>query len=467
MPEKSLNDISRDLRLLFTKGNDALQRDNYDYAIDLYNQVLAREPGLYECRKALRAAQAGKTAGGTGFFKKVLNSAGSSPMVAKAQLALRKDPLEALNLAEHVLNSDPESSSAHKIVIEAASALQMPQTAVLSLEVLARISPKDLDIAIKFANSLADAGQEARAEKILGDLSRANPTDIELAQAHKNLAARKTLSTKGYQAVATGKGTYRDILKDKEEAVILEQQNRQVQPEDAAQRLIQDYEKRLESDPNNLKVVRNLAELYAQKNDFDRSLSYYAKVKASESSGSDASLDKAIADTMMRKLDHQISQLDPSAPDYSQHAAKLQAEKQAYQLAECQKRAERFPTDLAIRFELGQLYFKAGKLGEAIKEFQKAQMNPHRKIASMNYLAQCFSRRGIHDLAVTTLQDAIKEKLIWDDEKKELVYNLGAVFEKMGKREDACAQFKQIWAVDAEYRDVDQKMNDYHPSQGG
>ncbi len=45
MAEKSLNEIPRDLRMLFTKGNDALQRDNFDYAIDLFNQVLAKEPG--------------------------------------------------------------------------------------------------------------------------------------------------------------------------------------------------------------------------------------------------------------------------------------------------------------------------------------------------------------------------------------------------------------------------------------
>ena len=57
MAEKSVNDLPRDLRVLFTKGNEALQRDNFDYAIDLFNQILAREPALYDCRKALRAAQ--------------------------------------------------------------------------------------------------------------------------------------------------------------------------------------------------------------------------------------------------------------------------------------------------------------------------------------------------------------------------------------------------------------------------
>ena len=34
MAEKSLNDLPRDLRVLHTKGHEAFQRDNFDYAID-------------------------------------------------------------------------------------------------------------------------------------------------------------------------------------------------------------------------------------------------------------------------------------------------------------------------------------------------------------------------------------------------------------------------------------------------
>jgi tetratricopeptide (TPR) repeat protein len=271
----------------------------------------------------------------------------------------------------------------------------------------------------------------------------------------------------GYDALEDGKGSYRDILKNKEEAVTLEQENRQVKSEDTAERLINEYETRLKTDPNNLKLLRDLAELYTQKKQFDKALNYYQQIKASSSSGSDASLDRGIAQATLRKMDHEISQLDPGAADYEEQLARLKAEKQAYQLAECQKRVERFPTDLAIRFEMGQLYFQAGKIGEAIKEFQKAKGNPHKAIAAQNYLAQCFSKRGIHDLAATTLQEAIKEKVGFDDEKKELIYNLGCVFEKMDKKEDAIAQFKQIYAVDADYKDVSKKMDDYYSGQGG
>jgi tetratricopeptide (TPR) repeat protein len=464
MAEKSLNELPRDLRMLFTKGSDALQRENLDYAIDLFNQILAKEPGLYDCRKALRTAQMRKAGKGGGFFKKMMSSASSSPMVAKGHMALGKDPAEALRIAEQILNGDPQSSGAHKLVVEAATALGLPKTAVMSLEILAANSPKDRDVAIKYANALADSGETGRAEKVLADLYRLFPTDNELASALKDLSARKTLDEGGYDALADGSGSYRDILANKEEAVSLEQENRQVKTEDVAERLINEYETRLQTEPKNLKLLRSLAELYTQKKQFDKALGYYEQIKSSEVGG-DASLDRNIADMVVRKFDHQASLLDANAPEYADKVAKLQAEKQAYQLAECQKRAERFSTDLQIRFELGQLYFQMGKITEAMKEFQKAQGNPHRRIQALSYLGQCFARRGINDLAATTFQDALKEKVVFDDEKKELVYLLGSVYEKMAKREEAIAQFKLIYGVDVGYKDVAEKIDAYYGGQ--
>ena len=64
MAEKTVNDIPRELRPLYTKGSEALLRDNFDYAIDLFGQVLQREPANFEVRKALRNAQQRKAGGG-------------------------------------------------------------------------------------------------------------------------------------------------------------------------------------------------------------------------------------------------------------------------------------------------------------------------------------------------------------------------------------------------------------------
>jgi len=84
MAEKSVNEISRDVRAIFQKGNDALIRENYDYAVDLLMQVLEKEPTFYEGRKALRHAQANKAGGGSGFFKKAWSSASSRPSTRAA-----------------------------------------------------------------------------------------------------------------------------------------------------------------------------------------------------------------------------------------------------------------------------------------------------------------------------------------------------------------------------------------------
>src|SRR3974390_1159836 len=219
MPEKSVNDLPRDLRPLHTKGMDALQRENWDYAIALFMQILEKEPQAFDSRRALREAQMGKSGAKGGFFKRALSSASSSPMVAKGQLALRKNPLEAILIAEGILNGDANNSGAHKLLADAALAAEMPKTAILSLENVFRNAPKDKESGMKLADALSQAGESAKAEKIYEELRATFPTDNEVFMALKNHSARKTMDQGGYNALATGQGSYRDILKDKDQAV--------------------------------------------------------------------------------------------------------------------------------------------------------------------------------------------------------------------------------------------------------
>jgi tetratricopeptide (TPR) repeat protein len=460
MPEKTLADIPRPLRELYEKGNAAFQRNNLDYAIAIFTQVLQKEPGFYDCRKSLRATQH-KKGGGTGLFKRFLGSASSSPLLAKGQMSLRNNPVEALNIAEQVLNGDPSSTSAHKLLAEAALETDLPLTAILSLEIAHKQAPNDKEIALRLGEALTRAGQVAKAEHIYRELERAYPNDQAIQQALKNVVAKRTMVEGGYEALSSGEGSYRDILKDKTESVSLEQEKREVKAGDVADRLILEYEARLVQEPHNLKVLRSIAELCVQKGDFDRGLEYYNRMLQTDGVN-DPSLERAVAEVTARKFDHARAQLDPAAPNYAEEHAKLEGDKLAYQIAETKRRVDRYPTDLQLRFELGQLHFKADKLSDAIQEFQRAQANPHIRIAAMNYLGQCFARRGMNDLAVRTFQNAIKEKAGFDDEKKELIYLLGSVLEKTGKKEEAIEQFKQIYEVDIGYRDVAAKIDAYY-----
>ena len=466
MPEKTINEISADARRLYTQANEAARRENTDYAITLYCEVLKKEPAFLDCRRLLRAAQIKKASvTTTGFFKKMMSGAGSSPLIAKAKLSLNKNPGEAMATAEEILSSDPNSVAGLRIIVDAARVMELYQTMVFALETMVKASPRDKALVIEYAEALSEYGGDVtHGERVLQELIRASGYDGDLNQALKNLSARSTMDKGGYSQVESGKASFRDILKNKDEAVKLEQEARVVKSENVADRLINEYETRLKTEPNNLKISRELAKLYTEKNQFTEALAVYDRLKNSEM-GNDPTLDRAIAETTVRQFDHQIAQLNTFAPDYNDQLAKLQADKLNFQVTDCQKRVEKYPTDLAIRFEMGVFYLQAGKIGEAIAEFQKAQQNPHKRLSAMSYLAQCYAKRKMYDFAARTLQNAIKEKPMFDEEKKEMVYNLGSVLEAMGKGEEAIEQFKQIYEMDIGYKDVAAKVDKYYSGQ--
>ena len=65
-------------------------------------------------------------------------------------MAVGSDPVGAMAIAEQVLNADANNGIAHKIIMQAAEALDVPQTAVMSLEVLWKQHPKDKAICLNF-----------------------------------------------------------------------------------------------------------------------------------------------------------------------------------------------------------------------------------------------------------------------------------------------------------------------------
>ena len=394
----------------------------------------------------------------------MIGGASNSPLVAKAQMA-KSRPVEAMVIAEQILENDPLGSTGNKILAESALAAGLPKTACFAYEILLKSSPKDYDLTMAYGEALATSGQIAKAEATYVELMRTYPQKGEITAALKNLSARKTLDEGGYEALADGSGSYRDILKNKDEAVKLEQESRSEKTDDVSINLIGEYEARLVNEPRNLKLVRNIAELYTQKKQFDKALEYYERIRSSESGG-DASLEKVIADTTIKKYDHLLSQFDLSNPDQAAQAEQVKRDRAFFQLEETRKRAERYPTDLQIKFELGQLLFQTGKFNEAMAEFQKAQANPQRRLQAMAYLGQCFAAKGMNDMAARRIQDALKEKPAFDDEKKELIYLLGSVLEKMGKKEEAIEQFKQIYEMDIGYKDVAAKVDAYYSGQG-
>ena len=56
------------------------------------------------------------------------------------------------------------------------------------------------------------------------------------------------------------------------------------------------------------------------------------------------------------------------------------------------------------------------------------------------------------------LQKAASELSLMDETKKDVVYEMGVLAEKMGRAQDAIGYFKEIYAVDIKYRDITQRI---------
>lgn len=66
---------------------------------------------------------------------------------------------------------------------------------------------------------------------------------------------------------------------------------------------------------------------------FDKSLSYYRRALSIEG-GEDEAIKKAISETTLKKLDAELAQLDPAAPDYAARREKIENRRLEYQWQE-------------------------------------------------------------------------------------------------------------------------------------
>jgi tetratricopeptide (TPR) repeat protein len=231
------------------------------------------------------------------------------------------------------------------------------------------------------------------------------------------------------------------------------------------QQLVELYA-RAEQEPQNVDVARRIAGLFEQKNDLDSALWWYNHA-AGLTGNTDASLTRKASDLQLRILEHSIHERDAfvkQSPDHEE-TPRLQTElddlrrqKAEMLVVDARKRVDRNPTDLGLRFELGEQLLHAAHFTEAIPELQKARQNPNVRIKALNLLGQCYLGKNMLDFAERQFVEAAKELSVMDPIKKDIVYRLGLLYEQMGQKDKALECFKEIYESDYGFADVAQRV---------
>jgi tetratricopeptide (TPR) repeat protein len=460
MAVKTEKELPEAHRATWLKALSAMQLKNYGYVIQLLQSVLKAEPEFLGGRQMLRKAEINKAA----TTKKGLLSGGSSFGGMKIGGMIKKDPQGAIVEIEKLLENDPQSSAVNLMLRDAAMAANMTETASFALETIVSGAPRDVKALHELAKHYVGQDQADKAVEIYTKITDINPADLIAIKAGKDASARHSMKSGGWEKEGA---TYRDLIRDKDAAVSLEQQGRVVRSADMIDQQLAELGAKYEENPQNVDVARRIADLYEQKEDLASAVQWYSYA-AQLGNNTDSSLVRKAADLRIKQYDTSIEQfeaylasVDANTPEAEQARTDLETirrDRAGIELQEARARVERNPTDLTFRFELGEILVRLGEYKDAIPELQKARQNPNVRLRAMSLLGQCFVERNMLDLAAKTLEDAAGELLAMDAVKKDIVYNLGVLYEKMGAKEKSISAMKQIYEVDYGYKDVAERV---------
>jgi len=456
MPVKTEKELSETQRSHWLKAVAAIELRNFGYAISLLQGILKQEPQFLTGRQLLRRAEVTKAKSvKKGFF----NISIASFAVMKAQREIKKDPKHAVEMLEKVLEEEPYNRQANLVLKEAAVAAGWPEIGVFALRTLLEENPRDVKVLLELGRLHHELGEHEQEVVIYNQITAINPLDAEAIRLGKNASARASMRSGGW----TQAESYRDLIKDKEVAISLEQQSRmQLTGESLDQQIAETYA-RHQAEPANVDLAKRLGALNENKEDFEAAVGWYQYAVDLTKSG-DPGLIRKVSDLKIKGLEREIAgheeflsthdaghELYVTRSDTLEVAKKKRAE---ILLDDARKRLERNPTDLQLRFELGEHLADAGHFREALPELQRARQNPKARLKAMNLLGRCYGELGMLDLAMKQLEEASKEILSMDAMKKEIVYNLGLVYERLGEGAKSLTCMKQIYEADYGYKDV-------------
>ena len=463
-------ELSPNSRPLWLKATSAIETRNFGYAISLIQVILKESPNFLVGRQWLRRAELATTKSKKGFMSGL---SGGSLQAMKSQGLIKKDPQAAILAAEEILEKEPHSIQANALLRDAAAAAGMIETVGFALETMRDADPKNTKIMHELARHYSATDQSEKAIGIYNNITATNPADIEAIKGGKDAAARASMRTGGWDQIGKDGTSYRDVLKNKEEAVSLEQQGRIVKSEDIIEQQLTENFARYNENPNNLDVVRKIASLYEEREDYDNAISYYRWATELTQNG-DPGLLRKVNDLTMKNLDRMIGERERWLQEHNagssnggtddetrETAVRVQGELESFiqQKAEMQintarARVERNPTDLNFRYELGEQLVRAKQYTEAIAELQRAQNSPNLGQKARYLLGQCFEAKNVLPLALKQYEDVRAKLQTMDALKKDVTYRLGLVYERSGEKEKYLACMTEIYEVDSSFADV-------------
>lgn len=431
------------------KAEEAARRRNYDFAVQLYQQLLEIDPDVGEARAGLRRAlkQRHEQKKG-GKLLKLIKGAGPLTM-AKGLARARKYDAAARQL-ESYLAANPLDEDANLLLGTSLESAGHFRSALAVYEFLAEIAPRNPEGLKRAGGMMRVKGDVGKALDYYERALEADPRDRDALKARKDLAAEVALTQSRFDQVQHS----REQIKDKDEATRLERAQRLHRSEDELREELGRLEERYAEDTSNVELMLDIAGVHEKLRDPEAALDLVERALSYKKDSVD--LAARAGQLRQKALKRAIRSADKAGD--REEADRLEAELRELEVAELRRRVEVTPGDASVRLALGKALLRQGQLDEAASELQKAVPDPRLAGEAHVHLARCFQEKGYLDLAKKEYRRALEGHSAVDEHAREILYNLGAIAEAEGDAAEARSCYAQIFEVDIGFRDVAQKM---------
>jgi len=431
------------------KAEEAARRKNYDFAVELFQQLLEIDPDVGEARgklrRVLRARHEAKK--GSKLLRMVM---GAAPLAAAKTLAKAGKHDAAAKACEKYLATSPLDVEGNLLLGVSLENAGHYHSARAVFEFVAELDPRNSEGLKRAGAMLARTGDPVQALEFYERALAADPRDRDALKARKDLAAEAAIVKARYGEVQHS----REQIVDQGESRRLERRNRMHLSDEELAEEQSRLEELLAATPNDVDVLVELAAVHERLRDAGAALDMVER--ALELRPGDADLADRVGALRIKALKRRIARADKLGD--AAEADRLEKELAQNEMQSARDKVERSPGDGGARLELGRLLLRLGQNDAAAAELQKAVGDPRRAEEARFLLAQCFLAKGFTDLARKEFERVLEGRPEVDERAREVLYNLGLIAEGEGNPAEARRYYARIYEVDIGFRDVAQKM---------
>jgi tetratricopeptide (TPR) repeat protein len=486
----------------FDRANQVVATGNYDYGIRLLLSCCKLDPANLIYRQALRRTEKAK-------YRNNLRGSMFAwltawPVRARMKAALRaRDYLKVLEHGERILTRNPWDVGAQMDMADAAEVLGLLDLAIWNLEQARQKQAFDVRLNRALAHLYEKRGNFTQAIALWELIRKVKPSDTEAQHKIKDLAADDTIARGQYHAAVSGGGeastedaepdsalepkVKKDGSDETPAAAWWTQTGRTPPPptkdapaepaltdtgevpflKDRLEREAAPLRARLKDDPTSPYLYLQLAAVYRRGNDFDKARTILQEGLGPTGNAFELSLELADLDIEPFRRNLAITEeklkAEPDNADLRRLRARLRKEINTRELDVHRQKADRYPTELGHRYEVGVRLLRAGQIDEAIRELQTSRVDPRHRWQSLLYLGHCFKARNNWRLAERNFEEALKSLPAGEtSNRKDLLYELAVGCAEANDLSKAIDMATELANIDFSYRDIGRLLDEWH-----